>query len=109
MGAARGDAFGVGCAGNRPRAQRQVSIETKYAGYVRRQQSEVARQQRTLSAKIPPSFDFLAIPQLRKEAQEKLSRVRPLNLSQASRISGITPADLSVLMLYLADPERFAV
>jgi tRNA uridine 5-carboxymethylaminomethyl modification enzyme len=89
-----------------PEAQRQVTIETKYAGYVRRQHSEVARQQRTLAAKIPPAFDFLAIPQLRKEAKEKLSRVRPLNLSQASRISGNTPADLTVLMLYLRDPDR---
>jgi tRNA uridine 5-carboxymethylaminomethyl modification enzyme len=82
-------------------AQRQVTIETKYAGYVRRQFSEVARQQRTMSAKIPPTFDFRAIPQLRTEAKEKLSRVRPVSIAQASRVSGITPADLTVLMLYL--------
>lgn len=86
-------------------SQRQVTIETKYAGYVRRQSSEIVRQQRTQSAKIPPTFDFLAIPQLRKEAKDKLSRVRPVNLGQASRISGITPADLTILMLYLNSIE----
>ncbi len=86
-------------------AQRQVTIETKYAGYVKRQTSEVNRQQRSHSAKIPPTFDFLAIPQLRKEAKDKLSRIRPVNLGQASRISGITPADLTILMLYLNPAE----
>jgi tRNA uridine 5-carboxymethylaminomethyl modification enzyme len=85
-------------------AQRQVEIEAKYAGYVKRQLSDVTRQQKTLSAKIPPTFDFLAIPQLRREAKEKLSRIRPATLGQASRISGITPADLTVLMLYLSAP-----
>lgn len=86
-------------------AQQQITIETKYAGYVRRQTTEVHRQQKSQSAKIPPTFDFLAIPQLRKEAKDKLSRIRPLNLGQASRISGITPADLTVLMLYLNASE----
>jgi tRNA uridine 5-carboxymethylaminomethyl modification enzyme len=55
---------------------------------------------------IPPTFDYVAIPQLRAEAREKFSRVRPGNLGQAGRISGITPADLAVLALYLKEPNR---
>ncbi len=83
-------------------AQRQIAIETKYAGYVRRQTSEVARQRKSESTRIPELFDFHAVPQLRTEAKEKLTRIRPRNLGQAGRISGITPADLTVLMLYLS-------
>jgi len=89
-----------------PAAARQVTIETKYAGYVRRQTTDVARQQKSYAAKIPPSFDFLSIPQLRTEAKDRLSRIRPTNLGQASRISGITPADLTVLSLYLHAGKR---
>jgi tRNA uridine 5-carboxymethylaminomethyl modification enzyme len=55
---------------------------------------------------VPATFDYHAIPQLRREAKEKLTRVRPTDLAQAGRISGITPADLTVLMLYLREPER---
>lgn len=82
-------------------ARRQIAIETKYAGYVQRQTTEIGRQLRSEALRIPASFDFHGIPQLRKEAKEKLAKVQPLNLGQASRISGITPADLTVLMLYL--------
>ncbi|MFG0334854.1 MAG: tRNA uridine-5-carboxymethylaminomethyl(34) synthesis enzyme MnmG [Maioricimonas sp. JB049] len=90
------------------RARQQVSIEVKYAGYIRRQQLEIERQEKVQSVPIPATFDFHAIPQLRIEAREKFSRVRPANLGQAGRISGITPADLAVLMLYLKEPRRMA-
>ena len=50
---------------------------------------------------IPAAFDYTAVPQLRAEAREKLSRIRPANIGQAGRVSGITPADLAVLLLYL--------
>lgn len=93
-----GDLGTLGIGGD---AQRQITIETKYAGYVQRQMMEVARQQRSEATRIPPTFDFLGIPQLRKEAKEKLAKIRPQNLGQATRISGITPADLTVLMIYL--------
>ncbi|MCA9090976.1 MAG: tRNA uridine-5-carboxymethylaminomethyl(34) synthesis enzyme MnmG [Planctomycetaceae bacterium] len=83
------------------RARQQVAIEIKYSGYVKRQQLDVDRMQKHSSVRIPETFDFLAITQLRKEAREKFSRVRPRDLSQAGRISGITPADLAVLTLYL--------
>jgi tRNA uridine 5-carboxymethylaminomethyl modification enzyme len=83
------------------RAREQVTIEVKYSGYVQRQFQEIERQRRTEQTIIPATFDFRAIPQLRKEAQEKLTRVRPRNLGQAGRISGITPADLALLLVYL--------
>jgi len=79
----------------------QVILEAKYAGYVNRQTAQVERFQRLESKPIPAHFDYAAVPQLRIEAREKLSRVRPASLGQASRISGITPADLAVVMLYI--------
>ena len=87
-------------------AQRQVQIETKYAVYIRRQASMIERLQRTGALPIPDSFDFSAVPQLRREAQDKLGQIRPHNLGQAGRVSGITPADLAVLLMYLNEPER---
>ncbi len=90
------------------RAQFQVEVETKYAGYIRRQTSEIERQQKVQTVRIPGTFNFQAVPQLRMEAREKLTRVRPRDLGQAGRISGITPADLSVLMLYLKGANRAA-
>lgn len=79
----------------------QVVLEAKYAGYVDRQTAQVERFQRMESRVIPQTFDYAAIPQLRMEAKEKLGRIRPGNLGQAGRISGIHPADLAVLLLYL--------
>jgi len=83
------------------RTQRQMMIEAQYAGYVRRQESEIARLQKVESVRIPELFDYLAVPQLRHEAREKLNRLRPITVGQASRVSGITPADIAVLMFYL--------
>jgi tRNA uridine 5-carboxymethylaminomethyl modification enzyme len=87
-----------------PLAIRQVVIEAKYAGYIRRQSAEVERQQKLHRVRIPSTFDYTAVPQLRCEAKDRLSRVRPANLGQAGRVSGITPADLALLMLYLKHP-----
>ncbi|MDB5344580.1 MAG: tRNA uridine 5-carboxymethylaminomethyl modification protein [Schlesneria sp.] len=84
----------------------QLEIEVKYAGYIRRQTADIERQGKIQAIRIPTTFDFQAIPQLRREAKEKLTRVRPADLGQAGRISGITPADLSILVLYLKEPER---
>ena len=89
-------------------AIQQVEIEVKYAGYIRRQSADIERQHKIQAIRIPSTFDFQAIPQLRREAKEKLTKVRPLDLGQAGRISGITPADLSILVLYLKEPERMA-
>src|SRR5262245_11157987 len=83
----------------------QVVLETKYAGYIERQAAQVERFHRMESRPIPPHFDYAAVPQLRAEAREKLSRIRPASLGQATRISGITPADLALLLVYLGSPE----
>lgn len=86
-------------------ALQQVILETKYAGYIDRQANQVARFQRLESRPIPIHFDYAAVPQLRAEAREKLGRIRPASLGQASRISGICPADLAVLLFYLDVPQ----
>ncbi|MEQ8838691.1 MAG: tRNA uridine-5-carboxymethylaminomethyl(34) synthesis enzyme MnmG, partial [Lacipirellulaceae bacterium] len=79
----------------------QVLHDVKYAGYIARQQVEIDRQARLSEKRIPGSFDYQKLPQLRAEAKEKLSRIQPADLSQASRISGVTPADIALLMVYL--------
>jgi tRNA uridine 5-carboxymethylaminomethyl modification enzyme len=86
----------------------QVAIDLKYAGYVARQQTEIERQSRLSEKRIPDSFRYDTISQLRAEAREKLSRVRPRNLSQASRISGITPADVALLIVHLDGKGKVA-
>jgi tRNA uridine 5-carboxymethylaminomethyl modification enzyme len=88
--------------------QSQIDIETKYAGYIRRQTAHIQKMEQVQTVAIPEHFAFQAIPQLRAEAKEKLARVQPRNLGQASRISGITPADLAILMLYLKGNQRLA-
>lgn len=79
----------------------QVLCDAKYAGYLAREDIDVERQRRLAEKRIPASFDFGAIAQLRAEAREKFARVRPANLAQAGRISGITPADLALVMVHL--------
>jgi tRNA uridine 5-carboxymethylaminomethyl modification enzyme len=83
-------------------AREQVVLEAKYAGYVVRQAAEVERFRQLEGKVIPSTFDYAAVPQLRAEARENLTRVRPANLGQAGRVSGINPADLAVLLLYLS-------
>ena len=79
----------------------QVEYDIKYAGYVARQEVDVARQQRLSEKRIPAGFDFATISHLRMEAREKLLRVQPVSLAQATRISGITPADIALLLVHL--------
>lgn len=83
-----------------------VQIEVQYAGYIRRQEAEIAKLQKVDSIRIPESFSFAGIPQLRHEAREKLDKLGPATLGQASRVSGITPADIAVLMMYLKSGEK---
>lgn len=80
----------------------QVAIDAKYAGYIDRQKLEIARQKKIGSQRIPDGFDYDAILHLRAEAREKLTRVRPIDLAQAGRIPGITPADIAVLIVALS-------
>ncbi|MBI4563933.1 MAG: tRNA uridine-5-carboxymethylaminomethyl(34) synthesis enzyme MnmG [Planctomycetes bacterium] len=79
----------------------QVEIEVKYEGYIRRQDRDVARFLRLESQRIPQDFDFLRLRHLRNEAREKLARLRPSSLGQASRIAGVTPSDVQILSVYL--------
>jgi tRNA uridine 5-carboxymethylaminomethyl modification enzyme len=74
----------------------------KYDGYIKRQQAQVEEMHRLEVKKIPESVDFNAIEGLRLEAREKLTKARPQSVGQASRISGVTPADISVLLIFLA-------
>ena len=84
-----------------PRAAEQAGIGLKYAGYVARQEADVKKAQRWGAVRIPAGFDYDGIPHLRTEARQKLARVRPADVGQAGRVSGITPADLSVLVVAL--------
>ena len=88
-------------AGSR-RAIESLAVDLQYAGYLAKQQATL-RQMRQLDAKlIPPGLDYVAVGHLRHEAKEKLARVRPRTLGQALRVSGITPADVTILMIHLA-------
>lgn len=85
-----------------PRVVRQqVEIQLKYAGYLVRQQRQVEEFQKEESRRLPPDLDYHAIKGLRLEARQKLSQVRPLSIGQAGRISGVSPADIAVLLIYL--------
>jgi tRNA uridine 5-carboxymethylaminomethyl modification enzyme len=84
----------------------QVVFDVKYAGYIARQEIDIARQSRMAERKIPEDLDYASLTQLRHEAREKLDRIRPITLAQAGRISGITPADISRLLVYLDGSKR---
>ena len=79
----------------------QVEISVKYEGYIRRQMEEVEELRRMERRALPPELDYGSIQGLRLEAREKLAAVRPLNLGQAARISGVSPADVAALMIWL--------
>lgn len=79
----------------------QVNISLKYEGYITRQQKQVAQYQKLENHKIPEDIDYTKVNSLRKEAVQKLDDLRPISVGQASRISGVSPADISVLLIYL--------
>lgn len=84
-----------------PKVREQIEVEIKYEGYIIRQQSAIEEMRRLESRLLPDAVDYTTILGLRKEAQEKLNKVRPYNLGQASRISGVSPADISVLIVWM--------
>ena len=84
----------------------EVEIMARYDGYIKKQQEQIARMERLESRHIPADTDYAAIGSLRLEAAEKLSAVRPRSIGQASRISGVSPADISVLLVYLERARR---
>ncbi|NMC18839.1 MAG: tRNA uridine-5-carboxymethylaminomethyl(34) synthesis enzyme MnmG [Thermogutta sp.] len=83
-----------------------VISDIKYAGYLSREDAAAERQRRLEQKRIPPNVDYSRVPHLRVEAREKLSRIRPWSFAQAGRISGITPADLAVLAVFLEKGSR---
>lgn len=78
-----------------------VDVDTKYAGYLARQQEQVEQAKKVEEKKIPEGFDFMKLEGLRLEAREKLNKIKPLTVGMASRISGVSPADITVLLMYL--------
>lgn len=80
----------------------QVEIEVKYEGYIEKQLRQVAQTQKLEKKKLPSDFDYTELNGLRLEAQEKLNKIKPQNIGQASRISGVSPADINVLLIWLS-------
>ena len=84
----------------------EVEIMARYDGYIRKQEEQIARMVRLEARRIPADTDYAAIGSLRLEAAEKLAAVRPRSIGQASRISGVSPADISVLLVWLEKERR---
>lgn len=85
---------------------RRAEITLKYDGYIKRQLAEVDRVAKTEKMKLPPDLDYSSIKGLRIEARQKLDKIKPLSVAQASRISGVSPADISVLLIYLRSAKE---
>ncbi len=79
----------------------EVEIQVKYAGYLSRQLKQVEEFKKEEARLLPANMDYEAIPGLRLEAKEKLQQIRPMSIGQAGRISGVSPADIAVLLIYL--------
>lgn len=89
-----------------PEVTEQVEIQIKYEGYIEKQKAQVEQMRRLEQKPLPEDLDYAHVRGLRLEAIEKLGRVRPVNIGQASRISGVSPADISVLLIYLEQQKR---
>ena len=79
----------------------QVNIHMKYDGYIQRQLRQVEQFQKLENKKLPENLDYNEVPSLRTEARQKLTAIHPLSIGQASRITGVSPADISVLLIWL--------
>lgn len=87
--------------------EEQIEIDIRYEGYIRKQKEQVERLEHLEARCLPADLDYSAVPSLRDEAREKLAAVRPLSVGQASRISGVSPADVSVLLVWLEQERRW--
>jgi len=84
----------------------QVEIQIKYAGYIEKQMQQVERLNKMEQKRIPEDIDYYAVHGLSTEAKQKLTAIRPISIGQASRISGVSPADLSILLVHLEHYNR---
>ena len=100
------EAHGTLCIALSRQVREQVEIGIKYEGYIRRQLKDIEEQRRLEDSPLPPDIDYLSIRTLRTEARQKLQAVRPETLGQAGRISGVSPADVGALMVYLSHREE---
>ena len=89
-----------------PEIQEQLEIHVKYEGYIQKQLKQVEKFKKMEKVKIPPDMDYSQVKGLKIESVQKLQKLQPENLGQASRISGVSPADISVLMVYLEKRRR---
>ena len=87
----------------------QVEIQVKYEGYISKQLEQVEKMRRMEEKRIPEKLDYDAIGGLATEAKQKLKQVRPLSIGQASRISGVNPADVSILLVYIEQGQYATV
>ena len=83
-----------------------VETQIKYQGYIEKQRAEAERQKKLEERLLPPDLDYQAIKGLRLEAAEKLQMFKPVSIGQASRISGVSPADINVLLIWLSQRKR---
>ena len=86
----------------------QIEVQIKYEGYIKKQMNQVARFKKLENKTLPADLDYSLIEGLRIEAIQKLNQIRPLSVGQASRISGVSPADINVLMIYLEKQRRIS-
>ena len=84
----------------------QVTIDLRYAGYIERQERQVKQFKKVEARRLPEDIDYRSIRSLRLEAQQKLNQFKPANIGQASRLAGVTPADVSVLLVWLESRNR---
>jgi tRNA uridine 5-carboxymethylaminomethyl modification enzyme len=92
---------GVGPGVDDPAVAEQVEIQAMYAGYIDRQEAEIARTRANEALALPPDFDFATVRGLSTEVREKFVRLRPATIGQAARIPGVTPAAVSLLLVHL--------
>ncbi|MCX6374431.1 MAG: FAD-dependent oxidoreductase, partial [Armatimonadetes bacterium] len=91
-----------------PDVEQQVEVQVKYDGYIRRETAQVEKHRRLEALRIPQDFDYASAKAFSREGREKLTRVRPASIGQAARIPGLTPADISILMVVLERDRRAA-
>lgn len=99
-------AVGIGDAALPHHVREQVEVQIKYEGYIKMQMEQVARMEKIENRRLPESLDYNLITGLRNEAKQKLNNIKPVSVGQASRISGVSPADISVLLVYLEQQRR---